>query len=351
MKIEVSGTALDMGLAQGEATAGSWATMLKTMGNAAIPRGFEDMIAKYCPRQLVRMIGIARGAEVPLELVLLGSVGELLLAQFDYFIGACTAIAWMDKGSPKPAPIIGKNFDYPSAFSAVNIVRISRPQDAYASIDVTAGPSSGAHGGVNEKGLAIAYNSGCSIDKPKMLLPIGMLVQEALERFETAEEAINFITDSPRGGSALMMIADRAGDMAGLEVTPHYWGVRRPEKDRIGHTNHSQTPQTVAFDLPSNAYYSDKMPPLLRGHRIKESSELRYNRLEKLMAQAPILDIASAKTILADHGEGDMPSDNTICRHGPYYATTMSVVLYTGEPKLSVAWGNPCRNSFEEVAL
>ncbi len=349
--IEVSGSLVEMGREQGEATAEAWKPMLELLGGANLPGWFEDALAKHCPRHLARMIGIARGAGAELDVVLAAAITEILLAQIDYYVGGCSAFALRGKAVSGGDPVIGKNFDYLPGLKPANIVRISRPDDALASVDVTAGALSGSHEGVNEKGLVIAYNYGYGIDKPSVPIPITMLVQEALERFETTEDAIRFFVDSPRGGSALMMIADRQGDIISLELSPHQWGARRSEHDLIGHTNHYHTPQMIAIDVPHDAYYSDKMPEVLQGVRIRESTDTRYERLIKLLEERDVFDTDAIKAVLADHGEDKVPSDNTICRHGAYYETTMSMILSSQPSGLSIAWGNPCKEDFEEVSL
>lgn len=349
--IEVSGSAEDMGRAQGAATIELWMELADRIDEFKPPRGLEDMIAKHCPRQLVRMIGIARGANVKLDGVIAMAIGELLSEKFNYYLGACTAFAIREKSLSGGGCVIGKNFDYLDTMAKLNLVRISRPESHFASIDITRSPLGGAYDGVNEKGLAITCNFANTIDKPNNPLPISMLIQEALERFEATETALEFFINSPRSGSSILMIADREGDVASLELSPHYSGIRRPDKDVIGHTNHFHTPQMAAIDIPPNAYYSDDMPEALQGDRVRESSEKRYDRLARLLKKSENLDDAKLKTILGDHGEENLPSDNTICRHGPYYDTTMSFLIHNRPPRLKIASGYSCKGEFQQVEL
>lgn len=349
--VETSGSALDMGRAQGALTIENWAKSVELLKSSKLPRGVEDLIAEYCPKQLVRMLGIARGVGVELDEVLAMGVSEIRATRVEYYFGACSTFALKGGLSPDKSPVIAQNFDFPEGFSELSITRISRPEKGLSSIDITLGPLSGSYGGVNEKGLAVTYNRGYAIDKPSSPMPITMLVQELLERFETTEDAINFVANAPRGLSALLMIADREGDVAAIELSPHYSGVRRPDGDVIYQTNHYHTPQMAAIDMPRKAYYSDKMPEALRGERVRESTDERYERLTDLFKDPQPMNSSDIKKVLGDHGKERTPSDNTICRHGSFYSTSPSVIIYTGLAGIEIAWGHPCESEFVNVAL
>lgn len=350
--IEIAGTPDVMGRLQGESTAEDWIGLMDSFGSARAPEVLEKNIAEYCPRQMERMRGIALGAGVSLDTVLIALSTEIMHTRVDHYIGACSAAAVRGRASVSASPIIAKNYDSTPQFENAQIARISRPADAFHSIDITLGFMAGSHEGVNEKGLAISYNNGHSLgNPPSKLVPISLLAQEALERCESTEQAVVYFENSPRAGSALLMIADANGDVAGLELSAGNSGIRRPDGDRIAHTNHYHLPHMVAIDIPHEACYSDKMPEQLRGLRVRESSELRYERLARLLSETTSFSEEALIRIMSDHGEKGDPNDNTICRHGPYYTTNCSVLIFPMQRLLKVAWGAPCETLYETLAL
>ena len=73
-------------------------------------------INENCPNQRVRMEGIAKGADIDGSLLYLALAGELILAQTNYRLGACTAAAVDESRSALEEPMVIKNFDYPPFF-------------------------------------------------------------------------------------------------------------------------------------------------------------------------------------------------------------------------------------------
>jgi hypothetical protein len=311
-----------------------------------------DFVRHY-PEHLERMIGIAEGGGVPIHRLFVAPMVELTLNRATYTApGACTAIAVTRGRSAGGEAIIAKNFDYPPPTNAMHLTRISRPGEAgrAASLDVTKAPLTGSHDGVNEHGLAVSYNYGHFRGRARSRTSVSVLVQELLETCRTVDEALDALRGRARSGGALLMLADAAGDIASVELAPDVFAVRRG--DALVHANHALTEEMEERDVPRDAVLPRWIwPAELRGRRVHESSERRQERAEALLGELGAAQPEELSRILADHGEAGSGDDHTLCRHGPYYSTTCSVVLFPRQRAARVLVGSPCAGAFTDLSL
>jgi hypothetical protein len=351
--VELAGLSADsvLGGAVGRISPGI-GSLIGRVGNRVIGRDLE----RHYPSQLSRLRGIAEGAGLPIRALYVGPAVELALNRSIYTVppkGACTAMAVSGDRAANGEPMIAKNFDYPAAGIDTYLARISRPSasNVAASIDITAAPLPGCHEGVNEHGLAVAYNYGSFRGTPKARVSITSLVQELLEQCDSVESAIAHLERRPRAGGALLMLADASGALASVELAPDTLSVRGADRGVLAHANHAVTDKIAERDTPTEAVFPKWWRPVeLRGRRLRESSESRHARAEALLACEGTIDEQALVAMVSDHngGEGD---DLSICRHGPYYQTTCSVILYPRRRAIALAFGPPCRTELQTLAL
>ena len=314
----------------------------------------RDFVSQY-PEHLERMVGIAEGGARPVHLLFVAPLVELTLNRSVYTLpppGACTAVAVTRGRSATGEAIIAKNFDYPPASNLCHLTRLSRPRvrTRVGSLEVTKAPLPGCHDGVNEHGLAITYNYGHFRGPARARISITVLVQELLETCRSVDQALSRLRDRPRSGGALLMLADAHGDIASVELAPDCFSVRRG--DALVHANHALTDEMAERDVPHDALIPRWVwVAALRGQRLHESSERRQERAESLvdaMGSASADDLAR---LLADHGSAERGDDNTLCRHGPYYSTTCSLVIMPRQRAMRVLVGSPCAGTFTDLSL
>lgn len=183
------------------------------------------------------------------------------------------------------------------------------------------------------------------------MAPVTSLVQTVLFKASTVDEALKIIRDSKRGGSAILMVADRDRAVS-IELLPNHIGVREAENGRIAHTNHYHTEHMRKIDISHNAYYkhSRKVVRALRGRRVRESSEARYSRIMQLLAQGGELELSDLISIARDHAGGE-GADNTVCRHSEYFNTTWSIIFIPSEKVIKALVGYPCQQEYEEYRV
>lgn len=318
----------------------------------------EGPLARHRPEQLDRMLGLAEGAGVPPRIVYFVQGAEVLLAAVDWHVrppplAACSAVA-VTGSRARGGPLVHHNFDYPELVRPLLVVRESRPARGHASLEITATALAGAVDGVNEKGLAIAYNYAFPTDTSTEPVPLTLTISAALEACATTQEAIEFLSQQPRTGGALLQIADASGDVATLELSNTRAAARRPTdgEQLMHHANCYSVSALREVEVPRDAVYSERSVRALRGERLHLSSEARNERLgELLSAWRGPLGPEDLREIFSDHGGAAEGTDLTLCRHGPYWSTVAMIQLAPRERRLRFAPGPTCRAEPVEFAL
>ncbi len=307
-------------------------------------------LARHLPAQHERLLGISDGAGISVPSTCLLHGAEMLLATIDWrhrpaALAACSAAAVRGPRA-RDGVAIHKNFDYPAFAAPLFVVRESRPSRGLGALELTAAPFSGAIDGINEAGLAIAYDYGFSTDASCEPLPLTLAISAALERCTRAAQAADYLSSRPRGGGALLLVSDASGDLLSLELSPTRSAVRRPlaGEDALLHTNLYSTEALREVEIPRGAVYSSKNVAALRGQRIHASAERREAALAALLAARPgPLDGQDLQALFADHGGTAAGDDGTLCRHGPYWSTTAMIQLFPRDRRLRIAFDAPCR--------
>ena len=315
---------------------------------------FRKDIFDHYPKQAQRLRGLADGAEVSISTILLMQSLELLIGQkseSSYHLQACTSLGFRPKRTTTEEAILAKNFDYPPEYLAFHLTCLTKPTGGFQTLGCTMAPLSGMLEGVNEHGLAVTYNYTYTTDKPEHFVPFSIVLQEMLETCKNSDEAVKFVTQAKRAGSALFTFADIEGDIKVVETSSNHASVREVVDDQIVVTNHYDTPEMQKIEVLHTAVYSGKAPKALHGIRVHESSELRLKRAQELLKGKAKIDENKIAEVLRDHGRENKPSMMTICRHSEFASTLRSVIFHPNRKIMKVLYGNPCENEYVEFAL
>jgi hypothetical protein len=315
-------------------------------------------LAKQYPRSSSRLLAIADGAGVrPGTIYLLNAIEALLSAVRGHVIvpppGACSAVAVRGGRSATGEPIIAKNFDYLPLVQPFYMLRQSRPDSGFRSMEFTVAPLAGTVDGINETGLCICNNYAFTVDTGVPTATISMVIAEALERCSTVAEAADWIAAQPRWGAGLLMLADASGDIASLEISSTRCQVRRPAdgEDLLFHTNAFSCPETREVQVPWEAVFTAHAPASLRGTRLHESAEVRDCRLAELLCPTEPLGPDELAAVMADHGPDGVPGDNTLCVHSDYWNTTASMQFFPRRRSMRIDFAAACQARFHELEL
>lgn len=223
--VECEGAPRDLGGAQGRAcrdalrahcrSGGLWTQLVAGLspGGVVGSRALRD-VRRHFPHQAEQLEGIARGAGLPL-----GRIGRAMLSALaGPSHGASLALT--RSGAPLVArPIL------PGA-----LLRRTRPEGRFRTLELTLAPLTTALLGVNEMGLALACDSGpLQTGGEACAAPAALLARDCLERFAAVEAALEWCVRRPAAQRAAILVADASGAVAGVEIAGGARRVLRPE--------------------------------------------------------------------------------------------------------------------------
>jgi hypothetical protein len=213
-RVRCHGAPRDLGLDQGAAfgaeiralaairSGGAFARVFSALRPPAALRAVERDTYRYFPHMAERAAGLARGARVqPLALAELSALPERAPADALRVVKGARGAA-VARALPLDVHVV---------------LRESAPDTNYRSLELVALAQVAPLIGVNEHGLASgvvllgAPNRECSA-------PAALLAQDCLQRFDRVEKAVEWIERRRAGGRALIVLADRAGAAAAVEV-------------------------------------------------------------------------------------------------------------------------------------
>jgi hypothetical protein len=175
----------------------------------------RDLIRHYTHLS-ERLEGIALGADLPLDALV-----EVGLRCADLLDREAAVVACEEAGG-RVARALPESVSPGSRW----ILRRSRPEVGFASLEVTLPWLSSALVGVNQEGLAAALATG---PEGAGFMP-GLLVQECLQRFSDVESSLDWCLKRPKAGPGTVVLADGGGDIAAVRVTGGERQLLRPNE-------------------------------------------------------------------------------------------------------------------------
>lgn len=220
-EVECAGAPRDLGLAQGRSCAGAvrrgaprvgWLARLRPSPERA---RLDRELWRHHPQVAERLRGLALGAGVP---------AADLLAALTEDTGDAPVLALEragDRSGGSPGgPLLARLLPGLGSARAQEewVLRRSRPDPGFASLELTRPWLPAATAGVNETGLAVVA-SGFFPDAGAGRhheAPGSLLVQGALQRFATAAGAAEWLLRRPGGGRGSVVAADASGRTVGV---------------------------------------------------------------------------------------------------------------------------------------
>ncbi len=289
--------------------------------------------ADYAPELMTEVEGIAEGAGLAVEQVMLVNVRNQVPAAVD---GACTGVVIEPGRATSGTGFAGQNWDNDPAMDRFSVVLIRRPAGAPAHMNFTQ-PGIIGYMGLNEAGLGVVMNTlpapAQGVGVPWYFLVRRMYLHASLgpvvEEVRRARRAIP--------ANVALLTADGAAD---LEVTVDDVHVLRANaRGALVHTNHCVHPDLV--------HVNDLFPELIQ-------SVPRMSRAESLLrAHGDDVGVEHVKSLLSDHV--DYPT--SICRHendhpgDGHWTSVISMIVEPSEGRMHLTRGNPCSNPYEVYSL
>jgi len=341
--VDLHGSAREMGRQHGHRLAGLIPQVIRhyrphpdepSPAMRAAAYRIERALLGHCPNVVEEMRGIAEGAGVSYEDILLLNVqgdaeGDLAASPAAPTV-RCTAIGL--PATPE-GPLVAKTDDVGSDARGFETWFRARPEDGYPFMCNAFAGMAANQGGLNAAGLALVMTG---------LLPAGrrdhegipslLFLRQALQECATVEEALAFAGAHPlRGYACSMTMADaRSAAVTVVENYPAGRAVRRSMQPTV-RTNHPQCAESPAMSAEQARAAGERWPGLLA------NSLARAENAARLVREIP-RSTAGLQRLLADHGE-----PGAICQHGQAgLHTSVAMIVIPHQRVILAADGYGC---------
>lgn len=245
-----------------------------------------------------------------------------------YMLVGCTSFGAWDGFTQDSQIVIGRNFDFyvGDAFAENKVVSFYNPDAGIPFMTVSWPGFIGAVSGLNLNGISVTLNAASGAPPTSTKMPIALLAREILQYASTIDEAVaicrkreTFVSESILIGSA----ADHKTVI--IEKSPDKLDVFESPISKITCSNHFQS---KAFE--EDSYNIENIE--------KSDSPYRFERMNELVDQHPLLEIEDVASILRNQkglyseplGYGNQKAINQlICHH--------SVIIKPEERKIWVS--------------
>ena len=305
-------------------------------------RRYEEPLAQYAPAMLEEMEGIAKGARLTLDDVL------LVNARTDLAVTAkatddsasmpgCTAMALVSDNHDTLA--VGQNWDWRAeAENSCLILKLHQKNKPDIIMHAEAGTI--GHRGFNSAGMGVCINYiRCETDTFKLGLPF-LVKLRAILNSTNLPDCLRLLLTFVGPTSMNMVIGHRGGEALDAENTPNDVLFLYPEGGILTHANHFQSPNLRVRDtgkstLPDTIFRSNRALRLFNERR----GRLGWDTI---------------KEVLTDH----FGHPNSICRHRDeryelidQWETLCSIIMDLSEGKMLYTEGPPCSNSYRTISI
>lgn len=342
IEVSATGTPYERGLAQ-RGAAPAEAVRLATVARVERARAEglidEDYLAAqrrfheaHDPEGMAELAGVAAGFDLPEP----DLFAHLHLGTLRDMKGGATLVdgcsAWAVPGGPE-GPLVVKNRDFSGLHLGVQcVLRHAGPEIvtgqvlSFGSLGALAAWSSG----INAAGLALA-DTQVAVSRHRVGWLRYFLLPRLLARAGTVPEALALIRSLPHAGGGTLVMADRTGATAAVELSAG--GAAIAEGGIQWRTNHFTAAATREETLAPD------------GNGIAGTSHRRFDHLARIL---PGRDwtAAGARALMADHSA-------PICQHGTGGdgAETISSVIYSCRlGGMEIGEGRPCLGRWQAMA-
>lgn len=218
-------------------------------------KSFVTLLKNHFPHQVEEMEGIAKGAGLTLEDIMIINARTDLRSLFTRNRireerPGCTALAIRSVNDSVPSLALGQNWDWNPFFSDTAVILRLEPDNGPPLVTFTEAGMLGKIGfNRNKLGVCLNFLSHESEARADTAgIPIHCLLRTVME-CGRLDEAHQKVALSPRCASANFLMAqydDKKPGIMNLEITPDSVSVLRDEKDFFIHTNHYLSPSLEA---------------------------------------------------------------------------------------------------------
>ena len=259
---------------------------------AGLVRRFIPTIDAFDPAYVEEMRGIAEGANVPFEdVVLLNARTEVVRlarrGKADRVPDGCTGAVILPEASRDGIVIHGQNWDWRAECVETAVVLKIRRDDGPDILTFTEAGGL-ARSGFNSAGIAITANYlESDRDRDQSGVPLPLIRRKALEATHLAL-AIRAVAGTAKSASNNMMLSDAKGVAIDFECAPDEVFPLYPERGVLVHANHWVG--QVALSKLRDTGIADNPDSLYRDLRVRQALEKSIGALTRDHLRAALFD-------------------------------------------------------------
>lgn len=198
--------------------------------------------------------------------------------------------------------IIGRNltFDLGNDFDPDRIVAFYYPDGKYPFVSVGWAGLTGVVTGVNARGIFVGLNPARTDDPLEAGSPAPLILRRVLEEADTLQQAIDILRGAELRTSAIVLLGDGVQRKSVvMELAP-----RSPKERRVVR-GEDQHVVWATDHMVREVFERDAQNDWMRR---SSSSGIRYDRLQELLEEIPVVDHLGAARVLRDRrGAGNTP--------------------------------------------
>lgn len=280
----------------------------------------------YCPGINEEIQGFADGMELPVEQVAYYTSSLIRM-------GNCGHFAVLPQITENGHTYVGRSYEW-GLNDALRLCT-TRVKGKAAHIGFSFGIF-GRLDGINEYGLCVTMSNGVPGPDPQLEgLKFWGVVRALLDHCKTVSEGLEMIKDMPISSNLNLILTDRNGEAALVEIAPPHRAIRRinsaSEEKYICSTNHLTQPDMLPYDIGRRWF-----------------SVTRYETIETgLKLSSPKVNKASMKNILSQA----IPEGICAYYYEEGFGTLWSIVFDLTEASAEICFGSPLINQWNMFHL
>lgn len=271
---------------------------LKRSGLEAVVRDYLPVMERFDPQHVVELRGIAEGADISFEdVVLLNARTEILkLAAYPALraeligsgdVDGCTGVVVLPEASADGQIIHAQNWDWKMECAETAVVLRIRRDDGPDILTFTEAGAL-ARSGMNDAGISLTANYlESSIDYQRVGVPLPLIRRRILEN-EHYALAIHATYTTSKSGSNNIILGHAEGVAINFECAPDETFVVHAERGLIVHANHWVSP--VALGKFKDVGVATTPDTLYRDLRVRSLLEPQVGKIDVAAVKAALLD-------------------------------------------------------------
>ena len=297
---------------------------------------YIEPVKRHFPETLEEMEGIAKGAEVDFDSILMINCrSEIFSSAGCTETEGCTAYA-VAPNKTTGVTYIGQNWDYFDPHGDTLILLEIEQNHRPKILMITEAGIVGKIG-LNSSGVGIAMNA-LSVDRVTTGVPVHIVMRGVLNS-ESLNTALNTVAASNVASAVNFVIGHHQTGVVNMEIIPGCYDLSFPDRGFVVHTNHLISERLLR-----------KVNDLNRIMLL--DSFIRLNRAYCLFSQADVIDLDTLKAIQSDH----LNYPQSICRHlvsddPTQLVSIFALALDLKNKVMHLAAGQPCQSDFDAISL